>query len=164
MAWIWPAASRATRRPVVGERRRAALADEAGRPRGSPSCRCPDPKEAGALEARIKSSAGAVLGVEAGDWDHEQQRSKHRPLRQKSRFGADPPAGLVTLHERGFDRGGRGGAAWSGCSLPRTDGAGRREAYRQALHSALMAPLGKLVGSELTDQVGGGRFASTGRS
>ena len=124
----------------------SALADEAGRPRGS-FLPLPAPKEGDSLEVRIKAAAGAMLGVEAGDWDHEQG-GQNTARYQERRFGADPPAGLVTLHERGFDEV-VASVGLTGMFSPRTDGAGRREAYRQALHSVI-APLGRTVGAELT--------------
>ena len=64
------------------------------------------------------------------------------------RFGANPPDALVKLHERAFDEI-VGACGLMGLFSPRTDGTGRREAYRQSLHS-VVAPLGRLVAAELT--------------
>lgn len=123
-----------------------ALANEAGRPHGS-FLPLPNPDVAETVNARIKTAKGAVLGVEAGDWDIEQNGQNAARFVEK-RFGADPPDALVKLHERAFDEI-VGACGLMGLFSPRTDGTGRREAYRQALHSVI-APLGRLVAAELT--------------
>ena len=122
----------------------------------------PAPKEGDALETRIKTAGGAVLGVEAGDWDHEQG-GQNTARYQERRFGAEPPAGLVTLHERGFDEV-VASVGLTGMFSPRTDGAGRREAYRQALAFSVIAPLGRTVGAELTLKLEHARDAGLARS
>ena len=124
----------------------ASLADEAGRPHGS-FLVLPDPSKADTISAQIKTAQGKVLGVEGGDWNVEQGGMNRAEFSEK-RFGADPPAGLVAIHAQAFDQ------VCAACGLTGlfsagSDSAGRREAYRQALHTVI-APLGRIVAHELT--------------
>ncbi len=131
----------------------AALADESGGPRGS-FLPLPvdgqDPTLAN-MKADIRGAKGNILTVEAGDWDSAD--STKRAAFQAMRFGADPPAALVEL------LGKASGEVYSACGLASSlfadgDGTGRREAYRQALHSVI-APLGRVVETELAVKLDG---------
>ena len=123
-----------------------ALADEAGRPRGS-FLALPDPSQATTIEGKIKTAKGAIVGVEAGDWNLEQG-GQNRAEYQERRFGANPPAGLVALMERAFDEV-IAATGLTGLFTPLAPGTARRESYRQALHSVI-APLGRIVAAELS--------------
>ena len=123
-----------------------ALADEAGRPHGS-FLALPDPTQAADIETRIKTAKGAIVGVEAGDWNLEQG-GQNRAEYVEKRFGASPPVALVQLMERAFDE------VIAACGLtglfsPMAPGTARREAYRQALHSVI-APLGRIAADALS--------------
>ena len=126
----------------------AALADEASGPRGS-FLSVPvdgaDPTVAG-MKADIPTAKGRMLLGQGGDWD--AGASGGRAMWESKRFGADPPAGLVQLLERSHDEV-VGACGLTGLFSPRVDGSGRREAYRQALHSVI-APLGRVVAHELS--------------
>ena len=124
----------------------AALADESGRPHGS-FLALPDPSQATTIEGKIKTAKGAVVGVEAGDWNVEQGGLNRAEYMEK-RFGASPPVALVQLMERAFDEV-TAACGLSGLFSPMAPGTARREAYRQALHSVI-APLGKIAAAELT--------------
>ena len=131
--------SRLRRRPAGSTAETTlALADEAGRPRGS-FLTLPDPSKAETISASVKAARGAVLGVEGGDWNVEQGGQNRAEFIER-RFGADPPAGLVAIHAAAFDQ------VVAACGLTGLFTAGadsaRRESYRQALHSVI-APLGK---------------------
>ena len=124
----------------------AALADESGSVHGSFVEVPVDPDATvDPLKADIKRAKGALLMVEAGDYDNAG-RGRQADYKQK-RFGADPPASLVALHTEAS------GEVYAACGLNETlfragQGSGAREAYRQALFSAI-APLGMIVQSEL---------------
>ena len=126
----------------------AALADEASGPRGS-FLSVPvdgaDPTVA-TMKADVKTAKGGMLLGQGGDWD--SGATGGRAIWETKRFGADPPAGLVTLMERSHDEV-VGACGLTGLFSPKTDGTGRRESYRQALH-VVIAPLGRIVATELS--------------
>ena len=129
----------------------AALADEASGPRGS---FLPLPKTDGNdatiqnLKGDIKSARGGMLAVEgmSDQWQTDAPRANSGW--ESKRFGAAPPVGLVQVAQLASNE------VFAACGLSgilfgeRGDGAGRREAFRQALHSVI-APLGRIVQSEL---------------
>ena len=128
----------------------AALADEASGPRGS---FLPMPSKDGldtttdALKGDIRTARGSMLTVEsmAANWNAGQDSP--RGDWSQIRFGAMPPDALVKL------LGAASMEVMSACGLSADlwlpgDGTGRREAWRQALHSVI-APLGRLVENEL---------------
>jgi len=126
----------------------AALADEASGPRGSFLSVPVDGKDptVAAMKEDIPKARGKMLLGQGGDWNAGAEGG--RAMWEAKRFGADPPAGLVQLAERAHDE------VVAACGLtglfsPRTDGTGRRESYRQALHS-VVAPLGRMVAAELS--------------
>ena len=129
----------------------SALADEASGPVGS---FLPLPKEdqtTGALKGDIRSAKGTMLTVEssAGSWDAAGP-SPAGDWAQK-RFGANPPQGLVLLLQAARVE------TWAACGISgalfeAADSASLREAYRLFLFS-LIAPLGKLVQSELQSKI-----------
>ena len=125
-----------------------ALADEAGRPRGS-FLVLPDPSQATDIETRIKTAKGAIVGVEGGDWNLEQNgtESQHEYVETTIRR-LSPPVALVQLMERAFDEV-IAATGLTGLFSPMAPGTARRESYRQALHSVI-APLGKIAAAELT--------------
>ena len=126
----------------------AALADEAGGPRGS---FLPVPKDGKdptiePLKADIRSAKGKMLLTESGDWD-AAGGGKYAGWQQQ-RFGASPPDALVELLKRSSME------VFAACGLSmamfdESDGTSKREAYRQALHGTI-APLGRIVAHELT--------------
>ena len=126
----------------------AALADEASGPRGSFLSVPVDGEDptVQTMKTDIPRAKGKMLLAQGGDWDAGQ--SGGRAMWEAKRFGADPPSGLVTLMERAHDEV-VGAVGLTGLFSPKTDGTGRREAYRQALHSVI-APLGRIVAHELT--------------
>ena len=102
------------------------------------------------LKADIKNAAGRVALLETGDWGNAGGDTK--VSLKTERFGAEPPAALVELVDVssrevyaacGFNSGFVG--RLSGCKSV-------REAWRLALFSVL-APLGRLVESELQDKL-----------
>ena len=126
-----------------------ALADESGMARGA---FLPLPVDGAdptttQLKADIGAAAGDLLTTEAGDWDSEG--GGKATSWEAQRFGADPPAALVQLHEIASRE------VYAACGVPPIlfagDGAaaGLREAYREFLH-ATIAPLGRIVAAELS--------------
>ena len=125
----------------------AALADEAGGPRGS-ILSVPvdgrDPTVAG-LRSDLNSMRGKVHLMEGGDWENEGSGVKAGA--NSLRIGASPPAPLVELHKRATME------IYAACGInpavfevgPGTAG---REAYRQVLFG-LIAPLGRMIATEL---------------
>ena len=125
----------------------AALADEAGGPRGS-FLPTPAPGQDGSvnvLKSDIRTARGDMLLTQGGDWNDAGAVSAEWSAK---RFGADPPEGLVRLQEQAsrevLTACGLSPALWSIDSATAA-----REAYRQALHSVI-APLGRLVSWELS--------------
>ena len=129
----------------------AALADEVSGPRGS---FLPLPRVDGqdatvsALKADIKSARGALLAVEGMNDQWQSDSSKTNSGWEQKRFGADPPVALVQVAQMASNE------IYAACGMApilfgeRGDGAGRREAFRQALHSVI-APLGRIMEAEL---------------
>ena len=126
----------------------SALSDISSGPRGS-FLSVPvdgaDPTVA-SMKSDIPAARGRMLLGQGGDWDSGQTGG--RAMWEAKPFHPDPPAALVTLLERAHDEV-VGACGLTGLFSPRTDGTGRREAYRQALHS-VVAPLGKIVARELS--------------
>jgi len=130
------------------------LADEATMPRGAFIALPVDGKDSTieGLKDDIKKAAGDLVTVEAGDWD-TGDKGKAADW-GAHRFGADPPAALVELHEIASRE------IYAACGVPPIlfsgDGAaaGLREAYRQFLHSTV-APLGRIVAAELSTKLEG---------
>lgn len=104
------------------------------------------------LKSDIGKAAGDLLTVESGDWDDEGGGKS--ASWEARRFGPDPPAGLVQLHEIASRE------VYAACGVPPLlfagDGsaAGLREAYREFLFSTV-APLGRIVAAELSDKLDG---------
>ena len=101
------------------------------------------------LKNDIRDARGRTAIIEAGDWGNAGEA---KAALKSERFGADPPAGLVALmsaaSQEVYAACGLNAALWGGAG-----GAGAtREAWRLALFSVL-APLGKLVESELRDKL-----------
>ena len=129
----------------------AALADEASGPRGS---FLPLPRADGqdttvsALKGDIKVAKGALLAVEGTSDQWQTDTSKTNSGWETKRFGANPPVALVQQAQLASNE------VFAACGLSgilfgeRGDGAGRREAFRQALHSVI-APLGRIMEAEL---------------
>ena len=129
----------------------AALADEASGPRGS---FLPLPRTDGAdgtiaaLKGDIKKAKGGMLTVEGTSDAWQTDTSKTNSGWESKRFGASPPASLVDQAQLASNE------IYAACGLApilfgeRGDGAGRREAFRQALHSVI-APLGRIMEAEL---------------
>ena len=131
----------------------AALADETSGPRGSflPLPVDGEDPTLSKMKADIRHAKGSILTVESGDWD-TGDLTKHAAYAAR-RFGAAPPAPLVELLGKAT------GEVYSACGLSSSlfaegDGTGRREAYRQALHSVI-APLGRMVQTELAIKLNG---------
>ena len=101
------------------------------------------------LKADIKNAAGRVALLEAGDWGNAGGDTKVDL--KTERFGAEPPASLVDLVDVSsrevYAACGFNAALWGG-----SQAASVREAWRLALFSVL-APLGRLVESELQDKL-----------
>ena len=129
----------------------AALADEASGPRGS---FLPLPRTDGAddtitaLKGDIKKAKGGMLTVEGMSNQWQTDTSKTNSGWESKRFGASPPAALVQQAQLASNE------IYAACGLSgvlfseRGDGAGRREAFRQALHS-VVSPLGRIMQAEL---------------
>ena len=101
------------------------------------------------LKADITNAKGRVALLETGDWSNAGgDTSVDLDIK---RFGAEPPAGLVQLvsvaSQEVYSAVGLNAALWGGGGA-----AGTREAWRLALFSVL-APLGKLVESELQEKL-----------
>ena len=129
----------------------AALADEASGPRGS---FLPLPRTDGAddtitaLKGDIKKAKGGMLTVEGMSDQWQTDTSKINSGWESKRFGASPPTALVQQAQLASNE------IYAACGLApilfgeRGDGAGRREAFRQALHS-VVSPLGRIMEREL---------------
>ena len=130
----------------------AALADEAGGPRGS---FLPMPKDAGdsttdALRSDIKSAAGGMLTVESMSSAWKSGEAPPADWRQQ-RFGPSPPDSLTKL----LGIASQEVTAACGLSISLftdSDGTGQREAWRRALFSVIQ-PLGRLVETELQEKL-----------
>ena len=129
-----------------------ALADKASGPVGRLLGMPVDGQDSTAegLRADIAAARGRTAIIEAGDWGNSGGDS--RVSLKSERFGADPPASLVELlsaaSQEVYSAVGLNAALWGGAG-----GAGAtREAWRLALFSVL-APLGKMVESELRDKL-----------
>lgn len=126
----------------------AALADEAGGPRGAvlPIPSDGDDPTIEGLKADIRTLGGKIAFVEGGDWGGSA--SGGAPDWKPRRLGADPPDGLVKLAEMAtaevYAACGVNPAVFTGAQ-----GTAGREAYRQALFG-LIAPLGRTVADELS--------------
>ena len=101
------------------------------------------------LKSDIAAARGRTAIVEGGDWGSS---GDGRLGLKSERFGADPPSSLVQLlsaaSQEVYAACGLNAALWGGAG-----GAGAtREAWRLALFSVL-APLGRLVESELKDKL-----------
>lgn len=125
-----------------------ALADESGMPRGGflPIPLDGQDPTVTALKADIKRANGGLLTVESGDWDAQGGARKAEWM--QTRFGPNPPVGLVSL------MGAASGEVYAACGVNPSlftdaQGTAQRESYRQFLFG-LVAPLGKLVAAELS--------------
>ena len=133
-----------------------ALADEAGGPRGSvlpiPNVSGDDP-QVDALKADIKGLDGGLAFVESMSNELGTGPTSNSSAGWKTqRIGAEIPAGSIEAAKMAFAE----VLSTVGLSVALFDdsqGAGKREAYRQSLHSVI-APLGRLASSELTLKLG----------
>ena len=102
------------------------------------------------LRGDIQKSKGKTLLVEAGDWGAPGGVPATAGWEPR-RLGAEPPAALVSLMKEAtqevYAACGLSGSLFSAASA-----GGAREAWRQMLYG-VVAPLGKLVSSELTDKL-----------
>ena len=100
------------------------------------------------LQNDILNAQGKVALLEVGDWGNTGESKVDLETR---RFGAEPPSGLVQLvtiaSQEIYSAVGLNAALWMGGQA-----AAVREAWRLCLFSVL-APLGKLVESELQDKL-----------
>ena len=124
----------------------AALSDESSGPRGAFLPIPSDGQDPTVMKLRedIAGARGRLMLTESGDWD--RSGGDRGASWRAERFGADPPAPLVDLHQRATSE------VLAACGLSASlwlegDGTGRREAYRQALHS-VVSPLGKIAEEE----------------
>ena len=133
----------------------AALSDESTGPRGS---FLPVPKDGAdltiaPLRAAIGKSKGGMELVEAGDWSSVGGATASG-IWTTRRFGPEPPAALVELHEIASRE------VYAACGVPPVlfagagAAAGLREAYREFLF-ATIAPIGRIVQEELTAKLDG---------
>ena len=102
-----------------------------------------------ALKTDIKNAKGRVALLESGDWDNTGAGAVDLATK---RFGSDPPEGLVKLLETSSRE------VWSAVGFNSalfggSQAAAVREAWRLALFGVL-APLGRLVESELRGKLG----------
>ncbi|MCY3701492.1 MAG: hypothetical protein OXG16_02315 [Rhodospirillales bacterium] len=128
----------------------AALADEAGMPRGAllPTPLPGDSEQLALAKADVRGLKGQIGFVESMN---RLAAGGAGPSRDwvPNRIGAEPPASLVALHQQAFNE------VVSACGLSPTlfsmqgDGTAQRESFRRALH-ATIAPLGRIVQSELS--------------
>ena len=101
-----------------------------------------------ALKEDIASAKGRTAIIEGGDWGNA---GEGKVSLKTERFGAEPPASMVQLltaaSQEVYSACGFNSALWGGSSS-----AAVREAWRLALFGVL-APLGRLVESELQDKL-----------
>ena len=131
-----------------------ALTDEASGPRGS---LLPVPKDGGSetldtLKTQLASLKGKAALVEttAGGFGQGQNQAPRTDWKAQ-RLGATPPDALVSLRNDA-DRLVLATLGVPVGLLEKVDGAAMRESWRQLLH-ATIAPLGKLVETELQDKL-----------
>ena len=125
-----------------------ALADESAMPRGGflPLPVGGDDPTVASLKADIKSLAGEIATVEAGDWGGAAGGGS--ASWKVERVGAHPPESLVKLASVATSE------IYAACGLSPSlfdtaDGTSKREGYRQALFGVI-APLGRIVQAELS--------------
>ena len=130
----------------------AALADEASGPRGMIFSTPVDGEDTtiDAFKADVKRAAGRAAFIEGGDWGGSASGGGMDT--QAKRFGAMPPASLVSLAEMAFAEVvaavGFNTALWG-----KGDSAAAREAWRLALFG-VVGPLGRKVEAELQAKLG----------
>ena len=132
-----------------------ALADESAMPRGGflPLPVGGDDPTVASLKADIKSLAGEIATVEAGDWGGAAGGGS--ASWKVERVGAHPPESLVKLASVATAE------VYAACGLSPSlfdtaDGTSKREGYRQALFGVI-APLGRIVQADADPQAGNGR-------
>ena len=130
----------------------AALGDEVSGPRGMVFTTPVDGEDTtiDAFKSDVKRAAGRAAFMEGGDWGGAASGSGMDT--QAKRFGAMPPASLVSLAEMAFAEVvsaiGYNTVLWG-----KGDSAAAREAWRLALFGVI-APLGKIVEAELQAKLG----------
>ena len=129
-----------------------ALADEVGGPRGAllPIPQDGGDESVGLLKGDIGKLNGGLALVEAGDWTSSGQKSGMSDWSTR-RIGADPPAALVELQQIASAE------IWSAVGInpavfTSAQGTASRESWRQCLFGVI-APLGELVGEELSPEI-----------
>ena len=103
------------------------------------------------LRSDITKAKGKTLLVEAGDWGGAPGGPSAAAGWEPRRLGAEPPPALVSLMTAATNE------VYAACGLSGSlfsaqSAGGAREAWRQMLYG-VVAPLGKLVSSELTDKL-----------